>query len=123
MVMNSGKFGRCHNCGGPVPFGCVISINPACYRCQQEGHSDNVCKLCNDKLQVAFDKVKKAVEKAESTTTEMENCPFCGCKGVFWYKDDTNSLGCSNPFCICFTLTREFDTKEEAIQAWNKRVK
>lgn len=51
---------------------------------------------------------------------ELKPCPFCGseaCVGVegmttYW------SVGCRK--CFCF-FARYFNTKEEAIEKWNKR--
>lgn len=52
---------------------------------------------------------------------ELKPCPFCGGEALgeerYW-----NSLISYRVFCTkCFSETREFDDKEQAIEAWNKR--
>ena len=48
--------------------------------------------------------------------TELKPCPFCGGKAVifkyFW------SVRCED----CLVETSIFETKEEATEAWNRRV-
>ena len=58
---------------------------------------------------------------------ELKKCPFCGSK-AYAYKSK-NFLGqeywgieCESNECIVHTMVADYSTKEEAIEAWNKRV-
>ena len=57
------------------------------------------------------------------TMTELRKCPFCGGEAKIyrrqlnWLLDDYKVECCS---CCCSTDI--YDTKQEAIEAWNKRV-
>ena len=51
--------------------------------------------------------------------TELRKCPFCGGEADTYPYDFSGwYIGCSE--CSCDLGV--FDTKEEAIEAWNKRV-
>lgn len=58
----------------------------------------------------------------EKTPCELKPCPFCGGKAVFWggSHDDRNKgyYACENN-CVEQCPIRN---KEEAIEAWNRRV-
>ena len=50
---------------------------------------------------------------------KIKRCPFCGGDGKVWIYDyDGWIIGCEN----CGTRTEIYDTEEEAIEAWNRRV-
>lgn len=63
-----------------------------------------------------------------SKADELKPCPFCGKeawlgnlkgfeRGTAIYR-----VGCSDPECIGYeTMCMKFDTKEEALAAWNRR--
>ena len=60
----------------------------------------------------------KLVEWVMSEHEELKHCPFCGGEGkVFFYKDETYNAFCKN----CETITKTYNTREEAIEAWNRR--
>lgn len=64
---------------------------------------------------------------------KLKKCPFCGCKGKV-YKDWTydnyhkmTKVACYYAYCdskrcpITDLYTEDYNTKEEAIKAWNTR--
>ena len=67
---------------------------------------------------------------------KLKPCPFCGCAACLYNpKDEKGSFGwyvsCGEPNCFCelgYDLiwtdqdTGRFDSKKEAIEAWNKRT-
>lgn len=59
---------------------------------------------------------------SDKTSDKLLPCPFCGGEGKvsefhsFWYKS-----GCSNLNCFAYITSLVFQTKEEAIAAWNTR--
>ena len=66
----------------------------------------------------------------------IKPCPFCGEYPMLWDKyeerfvsfmtdcdDPRYSIECVNAGCVCNPATIWFETKEEAIKYWNKRVK
>ena len=53
--------------------------------------------------------------------TELKPCPFCGDKEIV--VSPTGFHGAYIAYCIqCHSNTGDYDTKEEAIAAWNRRV-
>lgn len=50
---------------------------------------------------------------------ELKPCPFCGCPDNTVYCDGGFYAECGNPDCDAFGPTRK--TKQQAIDAWNKR--
>lgn len=58
------------------------------------------------------------------TQEELKRCPFCGSKGEITYKEGLKTwiVECSNQFCMAsYMIGTDFDTEEEAIEAWNRR--
>ena len=52
---------------------------------------------------------------------ELKKCPFCGSDAVL--NHDFNQVSCSNPLCGVLPQTWSYyDTPEEAIEVWNRRV-
>lgn len=52
---------------------------------------------------------------------ELKPCPFCGGKATLW-----EDVGADRPFnvlCGCGGRVGWFETEEETIDAWNRRVK
>lgn len=57
---------------------------------------------------------------------ELKPCPFCGDDAEIMIKDGSHAkaydIKCMNDCCyLAYGAYWFFDTKEEAIQAWNKR--
>ena len=64
---------------------------------------------------------------------KIRSCPFCGSEAILesgshslnggeTWKPEYNII-CSNHNCICHPdCPKTFNTKEEAIEAWNRRV-
>lgn len=55
---------------------------------------------------------------------KLKPCPFCGCPGVINYKNNLRTwiVECVNSSCpASYMLGMDFDTEEEAINAWNRR--
>ena len=56
--------------------------------------------------------------------TKLKPCPFCGgeakiIQGSLYYG---YRVGCENRWCLMHPITFSYQTKEEAIKAWNKRA-
>lgn len=62
--------------------------------------------------------------------TELKPCPFCGSKAkIFDTMDGEWYVSCSQSeyqetgiICSCIPSTWIYDTKEDAIEAWNRRA-
>ena len=57
-------------------------------------------------------------------TNELKPCPFCGGETEWWQQFgwDREPLGYMAGCCSCGIQTWICDTKEQAIEAWNKRA-
>ena len=57
------------------------------------------------------------------TMIELKSCPFCG-ELPKLYRNDVHEyrVECLNMRCACLPRTWFFDTEEEVIEAWNRRV-
>ena len=56
---------------------------------------------------------------------ELKPCPFCGSNAVINQKRNlyTWIAECSNTNCpASYMLGMDYDTKEEAVEAWNRRA-
>lgn len=56
---------------------------------------------------------------------ELKCCPFCGAKGTVRQKDNLGTwiAECSGWECpASYMIGMDYDTKEEAIEAWNRRA-
>lgn len=52
--------------------------------------------------------------------TKLKSCPFCGGEANV----DIGNFGGMVCYCeICFAQGKQCETKDEAIEAWNRRVK
>lgn len=62
----------------------------------------------------------------KSREQKLLPCPFCGKMPTIETKEDGKDfhgfVGCVNPWCK-ITPHEYFETKEEALEAWNKRAK
>lgn len=55
--------------------------------------------------------------------SELLPCPFCGSETYLYEAKDYYALGCENIGCHGnWTHSRVYETKEEAIEAWNTRA-
>lgn len=55
---------------------------------------------------------------------KLKSCPSCGNKGELHYSDKLQNyiVECTNDFCMAsYMIGMKYETKEEAISAWNKR--
>ena len=58
--------------------------------------------------------------------SDLKPCPFCGSTGEIEHKRvlDTWIVQCSNQECpASYMIGWDYDTAEDAIEAWNRRVK
>ena len=59
---------------------------------------------------------------------KLKSCPFCGDKYIQAYMSNNYydigyRIGCNTLGCICLhTKSNVYKTKEEAIEAWNRRA-
>lgn len=61
-------------------------------------------------------------------THDLKPCPFCGgeayiCKENIPYHPTLYAVDCGNDKCLVDPSTEFYEDKEEAIEAWNRRVK
>lgn len=55
---------------------------------------------------------------------ELRPCPFCGDEAViFSVEEGVYCVSCTSDSCIANVATQTFSSEEEAIAAWNRRVK
>ena len=55
---------------------------------------------------------------------ELKKCPFCGGEAKWGMMESNHYVRCYNPDCLIKPTTalfRFYETKQEAIEAWNKR--
>ena len=52
----------------------------------------------------------------------IKNCPFCGGASDVWQTDQDFWVRCTNVDCA-IEQNKFYDSEEEAIEAWNRRVK
>lgn len=55
----------------------------------------------------------------------IKTCPFCGSKGKINYKNALKTwiVECTNNYCpASYMLGNDYETAEEAIEAWNRRA-
>lgn len=54
----------------------------------------------------------------------LKSCPFCGSKATVNYNDYSKVYfaGCCSPYCKICPQTLPYETKEEAVNAWNRRI-
>ena len=66
---------------------------------------------------------KKEEEELKKLENETKPCPFCGMKPQVVKPSFMWSIGCQTINCFCnIGMNPLFKTKEEAIEAWNKRL-
>lgn len=49
------------------------------------------------------------------------NCPFCGCDAELVADGDGVYVGCKNSECLIKPITDTYQTKRDAVRAWNRR--
>ena len=59
--------------------------------------------------------------------SELKNCPFCGSKAILHTSNGLWGAACDGMECCIGLLLQspgccDYETKEEAIEAWNRRV-
>jgi hypothetical protein len=52
----------------------------------------------------------------------LKNCPWCGSLPITFNLNYGKGIGCSNTECVDYYAGKVFDTKQEAVNAWNTRV-
>lgn len=70
--------------------------------------------------------MKWTVEAETIDESELKPCPFCGAEATLNYKEalETWIAECSNFSCpASYMIGMDYNTKEEAIGAWNRRTK
>lgn len=74
----------------------------------------------------------ESVKDIEIGENGLKPCPFCGkAPDIFTggfideYGDDSRyyMIACRNKECVCEPDTWEYDTEEEAIEVWNRRIR
>lgn len=57
-------------------------------------------------------------------TNDLKPCPFCGRIGkIHSFNDSQYRVECTNSFCqASYMIGMDFDTEDEAIEAWNRRI-
>ena len=63
----------------------------------------------------------KKIEEME----KLKPCPFCGSKAVLRKKAnlETYIVECTNGFCpASYMIGNDYETEEEAVEVWNKRI-
>lgn len=66
-----------------------------------------------------------AVMQRGEKMNNLKECPFCGSRGILRQKNvlDTWIVECSNGAChASYMIGWEYETAEEAAEAWNRRV-
>lgn len=53
---------------------------------------------------------------------ELKPCPFCGGKARFLNWKSAWAVECCNDYCCVLPETEICDTKEAAVEIWNRRV-
>ena len=53
---------------------------------------------------------------------ELKPCPFCGGKAQIEKNEDFVDVSCKDMFCRGWTSCLEYKTKQQAIEAWNRRA-
>ena len=56
---------------------------------------------------------------------DLKPCPFCGSKYISIIRRNGYgvSVGCNSVGCVgCHVYSREFESNEQAIKAWNRRM-
>ena len=54
--------------------------------------------------------------------SELKPCPFCGGEATIEDNGDFVDVSCKDMFCRGWTSCLEFKTKQQAIEAWNRRA-
>jgi hypothetical protein len=78
------------------------------------------CNIC-------FDKILQPKEILEwldlEYKAELKLCPFCGTEARLISGTEDHYVVCRNDDCAAALVARSFSSEDEAIAAWNMRVK
>jgi hypothetical protein len=55
--------------------------------------------------------------------SKLKPCPFCQSDDITIWDTDEGRGGFQVCCCECFSRTWEYDTRQQAVRAWNKRRK
>jgi len=64
---------------------------------------------------------KPSVYNSIDADKELLPCPFCGSSAMIFEKDENFAVVCQQPEAECNARILYSQTREEAIQSWNKR--
>ena len=82
----------------------------------------NVLNFHVESLNKEVKKMQKKLSRCVKKEEEILPCPFCGCSGELFCKlidqEEFFYVKCTNGHC----LSDMKETKEEAINEWNKRI-
>ncbi|MDD4154114.1 MAG: Lar family restriction alleviation protein [Bacilli bacterium] len=85
-------------------------------------HYYNVLNFDIESLNKEVKKMQKKLSRCVEKEEEILPCPFCGCSGGLFCKlidqEEFFYVKCTNGHC----LSDMKETKEEAINEWNKRI-
>ena len=61
----------------------------------------------------------------EVIKSDLKPCPFCGDLFIYTHrKNGKYTIGCNSLNCVCLhTEGKLFNSEEDAIEAWNKRIR
>jgi Lar family restriction alleviation protein len=86
--------------------------------CESQKHGCNDCKLKD----CAGDGCRYAWLDLEYNK-ELKTCPFCGSKASLLSGLEAHYILCCNCDCTAAIVARSYPSSDEAIDAWNRRVK
>lgn len=81
-------------------------------------------KLLGNKINQTVDNLERCCCEDKRNMEELKNCPFCGGKAIIRRRNPDHIMRDKYFACCtsCKNKTGYYDTEEEAVVAWNKRV-